>query len=429
MAHSIARLASAATAAPRSHTRILTLMVRDHTSYSFFFLYQEGGIRMSHTHPDMTDKDLEFMDAATQDSITRRWPKCGGNPSATDWMLRVSRDNPSPDDSSQRREMTPDDVMTCLEKADFFVFQLEEGSKTGYDHFQIFVQFSSATRLSSIRKSFTSRGFTAQYISPRQFSVSSCLAYCSKSKTRIEGPWTRGEASLPSTDTKTLLLEAENDLAEGSTTVDALLLNPETRGAARRHLTYLRAIEEASMRSRWSKTDRQVTGHLMWGPPRTGKTWSLTHERYDYNDVYRVTDWRNPWDSYQSQPILILDEFECQPDFHVLCQILEGYPMELPARYSNKFAAWNEVWIVSNADLEDLVELYRRQGVSESMLPSLPGRISEIVHHTAPGVEVSSIPESWLAMQERFQSCQGASGASPLDPDPRPSDASHTDSE
>lgn len=383
---------------------------------------------MSHTHPDMTSQDVDFMDAATQDSITKKWPKCGGNPSARDWMIRVSRDNPSPDDKEQRREMTPDDVMDCLEKASFFVFQLEEGSKTGYDHFQIFAQWESPTRFSSIRKSFMSRGWSVQYVAPRQFSVSSCLAYCSKEATRLEGPWTRGEAQLPSTDKETLLLEAENSLAEGSTTVDALLLNPETRGAARRHLNYLRAIEEAAMRSRWSKTDRHVTGHLMWGPPRTGKTWGLTHERYDYNDVYRVTDWVHPWDSYQSQRVLILDEFEAQVEFHLLCQILEGYPLELSARYSNGWAAWDTVWIVSNAPLEDLVDLYRRQGVSEAMLPSLPGRISEVIHHKAPGVEVSSIPESYLAMQNRFH-CQGASMASPLDPDQRPSDASQTDSD
>lgn len=384
---------------------------------------------MSHTHPDMTDKDLEFMDAATQDSITRRWPRCGGNPSAKDWMLRVSRDNPDPTDTSTRRIMTPDDVMTCLEKAAFFVFQLEEGSKTGYSHYQCFAQWESPTRLSSIRKSFTSRGWTVQYIAPRMYSVSSCLAYCSKSKTRIEGPWNRGEAQLPSTDKETLLTEAETSLAEGTTTVDALLLNPETRGAARRHLTYLRAIEEASMRSRWSKTDRTVTTHLMWGPPRTGKTWGLTHERYDYNDVYRVTDWVHPWDSYQSQRVLILDEFDpAQVDFHILCQILEGYPLELSARYSNRWAAWSDVWIISNASLDEIVEMYRAQGISESMLPSLPGRISEIIHHKAPGVESSSIPDDYTAMQNRFHR-QGASAASPLDPDRSPAGLSQTDSE
>ena len=384
---------------------------------------------MSHTHPDMTDQDVDFLNTANQDSIVKKWPRCGGNPSARDWMIRVSRDNPSPDDTSQRHDMTPDDVMACLEKASFLVFQLEEGSKTGYDHYQIFAQWDSPTRLSSIRKAFNSRGFTAQYIAPRMYSVSSCLAYCSKSKTRIEGPWNRGEASLPSTDAKTLLLEAENNLAEGTTTVDALLLNPETRGAARRHLNYLRAIEEAALRSRWSKTDRTVKTHLLWGPPRTGKTWSLTHERYDYNDVYRVTDWDHPWDSYQAQRVLILDEFEAQVDFHILCQILEGYPMELSARYANRWAAWSDVWIVSNATLEDLVDLYRQQGVSDSMLPSLPGRISEVIHHKAPGDEESSIPESYRMMQARFQSCQGASMASPLDPGQRPSDASQTDSE
>lgn len=323
-------------------------------------------------------------------------------------MIRISRDNPNPDNHDERREMSPEDVMDCLEKASFFVFQLEEGKENGYRHYQCFCQYDHPTRFSSIRKAFMSHGFTVQYVMPRQFSVASCLAYCSKESSRVEGPWTRGEATLPSTDAKTILLDAENQLAEGVTTVDALLLNPETRPAIRRHLNYLRAIEEAALRSRWSKTDRSVTTHLLWGPPRTGKTWSLTHQRYSYDQVYRITDWVHPWDSYRSQPILILDEFDPDDvDFHLLCQILEGYPLELSARYSNAWAAWNEVWIVSNADLDEIVESYRAQGISESMLPSLPGRISEIIHHEAPGVEVSSIPDDFTAMQERFH-CQGA---------------------
>ena len=362
---------------------------------------------MSNTKPDLTTQDEDFMDAATQDSITKRWPRCGGNPSARDWMIRISRDNPNPDNHDERREMSPEDVMDCLEKASFFVFQLEEGKENGYRHYQCFCQYDHPTRFSSIRKAFMSHGFTVQYVMPRQFSVASCLAYCSKESSRVEGPWTRGEATLPSTDAKTILLDAENQIAEGVTTVDALLLNPETRPAIRRHVTYLRAIEEAALRSRWSKTDRSVTTHLLWGPPRTGKTWSLTHQRYSYNDIYRITDWVHPWDSYRSQPILILDEFDPDDvDFHLLCQILEGYPLELSARYSNAWAAWSEVWIVSNADLDEIVESYRAQGISESMLPSLPGRISEIIHHTSPGVEVSSIPDDYRRMQERFH--QGA---------------------
>lgn len=383
---------------------------------------------MSHTKPDITPDDVDFLNTATQDSITKKWPRCGGNPSARDWMIRVSRSNPSPDDSSQRREMTPEDVMTCLEKASFFVFQLEEGSKTGYDHFQIFAQWESPTRFSSIRKAFMSRGWSVQYVAPRQFSVSSCLAYCSKAKTRIEGPWNRGEAQLPATDEKTLLLDTENNLAEGLTTVDDLLLNPETRPAVRRHLAYFRAIEEASLRSRWSKTDRSVTTHFLWGPPRTGKTWGLTHERYSYGDFYMVTDWSHPWDSYGQQRVLILDEFEAQCEFHLLCQILEGYPLELSARYANTWAAWSEVWIISNAPLEDIVDLYRGQGISEAMLPSLPGRVSEIIHHEAPGIESTSIPDDYRMMQERFH-CQGGFHGHPLDPSQSPAGFSQTDSD
>lgn len=385
---------------------------------------------MSHSKPDMSDSDLSFLDSnPTQEEAVRKWPRVGGNPSGTDWMLRISQNNPDPSDTSKRREMTHDEVFSCLEKASFIVFQLEEGKKNGYRHFQVFCQFSSATRLSSIRKGFTSRGFTVQFIAPRQFSVSSCLAYCSKEQSRIEGPWTKGEAKLPSTDTKEVLVDAENQLAEGLTSVDSLLLNPETRPACRVHLNWLRAIEEAAIREKWSKDDREVTTHFLFGPPRTGKTWSLTHERFQKGEFYSVTNWKNPWDSYRQQPVLILDEFESQPDFHFLCQILEGYPLELPARYLNRWAAWNEVWIISNASLNEIVEIYRQQGVEESMLPSLPGRIGEVIHHERPGVESSSIPVEFQKMKALFNPCQGVSVANPLDPGQSPKGLSQTDSD
>lgn len=390
----------------------------------------QGGRAMANHKPDMTEKDANFLSTSpSQEEAAKRWPKLRGNPSGTDWMLRVSQSNPDPCNTSQRREMTHSDIESCLEKASFMVFQLEEGKENGYRHYQIFVQFPSATRLSSIRKSFNSKGFSIQFIAPRQFSVSSCLAYCSKESTRIEGPWSHGEAKLPATDSKQLLLEAEQQLSDGTTSVATLLLNPETRSACRRHLNYLRAIEEAALKDKWSKTDRDVTTHLLYGPPRTGKTWSLTHSLYTYEDVYRVTDWKNPWDSYQGQKVLILDEFAAQPDFHLLCQILEGYPLELPARYMNKWAAWNEVWIISNENLQNLVSLYEAQGVSAEMLPSLPGRIGEVIHHTAPGIESSYIPKEYQTMKSMLNPCQGASMTSPLDPGQSPSGLSQTNPE
>lgn len=374
---------------------------------------------MAQTKPEMKDSDITFLENANQEDIVKRWPRTGGNPSATDWMIRISKNNPSPTDSEIRKEMTPEDVFSCLEKAVFVVFQLEEGKENGYRHYQCFAQFKSATRLSSIRKAFTSRGFTAQYIAPRQFSIASCLAYCSKTKTRLEGPWNKGEATLPPTDSKQLLLDCEAKLAEGSTTVNQLLLNFETQPAVRGHLNYLRAIEEAALREKWSNTDRDVKVHYLWGAPRHGKTWHLTHELYSYQEIYRVTSWKHPWDSYESQPVLILDEFDAQPDFHDLCQLLEGYPQELEARYSNRWAAWSEVWIVSNSPLESILKSYAAKGISEEMLPSLPGRISESIHWLDPQHQEISVPDEFASMQDRLKDfCKGGSMTNPLDPAP-----------
>jgi hypothetical protein len=82
------------------------------------------------------------------------------------------------------------------------------------------------------------------------------------------------------------------------------------------------------------------------GPTRSGKT------RYVLDNAkertYRITDYSHPWDAYQNQEIVIFDEFRSQLPIDAMLDLLDVYPVQLSARYRNRWALYREVWIVSN---------------------------------------------------------------------------------
>lgn len=73
-----------------------------------------------------------------------------------------------------------------------YIFQLEEGETNGTKHFQGVIKSINALRLSTLKDIINEahwelcRNWVASY------------RYCSKSKTRIDGPW----SNLPDTDVK-----------------------------------------------------------------------------------------------------------------------------------------------------------------------------------------------------------------------------------
>ncbi|AZN30393.1 hypothetical protein EJO69_08810 [Flaviflexus salsibiostraticola] len=59
--------------------------------------------------------------------------------------------------------------------------------------------------------------------------------------------------------------------------------------------------------------------------------------------------------------MLIIDEFRSQLDFSLMLNVLAGQPFELPARYENRWAAYSEVWVVSNRRLEQQYKDVQRE--------------------------------------------------------------------
>lgn len=89
---------------------------------------------------------------------------------------------------------------------------------------------------------------------------------------------------------------------------------------------------------------RQCT--YIYGDSRTGKT-SHVYNKHG-NDLFRAADGKNPFDNYNNQPVMLLDEYRATLPFSQFLQISDGYPYMLPCRFNNKLSCHSHLYIVSN---------------------------------------------------------------------------------
>lgn len=59
------------------------------------------------------------------------------------------------------------------------------------------------------------------------------------------------------------------------------------------------------------------------------------------------------FDFYQSQSVLVFEEFRSQIPISDMLNYLDVYPLMLPARYFNRVACYETIYITSNLSLEE----------------------------------------------------------------------------
>lgn len=148
---------------------------------------------------------------------------------------------------------------------------------------------------------------------------------------------------------------ARNDLADlydqiksGKTNAEIIESNPE-------YMFNIDQIERARQTIRedqYKDEFRQLEVTYIFGPTGTGKTRSVM-EKFRYRNVFRVTDYKHPFDGYKGQDIVILEEFRSSLEIQDMLNYLDGYPLELPCRYANKVACYTQVYIITNIDLAE----------------------------------------------------------------------------
>ena len=97
---------------------------------------------------------------------------------------------------------------------------------------------------------------------------------------------------------------------------------------------------------KYLKSSRNINVIYMYGKTGTGKT-TYVLKKYNYN-VFRVTNYKHPFDGYQDEQVILFEEFRDSLPISEMLNYLDKHPTKLKARYQDRVACYTKVYIVSN---------------------------------------------------------------------------------
>lgn len=198
----------------------------------------------------------------------------------------------------------------------FCIWQLERGEE-GTPHYQGYIIFKGNKRFNAI-KAINPRA----HWDIRRGTHQQAVDYCSKTDTRIDGPWTHGEAPKQGKRSDLLLLKEQLD---AGVSVKELWANPETFHIVSKYDRVPSLYRLATVPQRRFKTHVLV----LHGPPGLGKSYFPATV---YPDAYykNNTEW---WDGYEHQKVVVLDDFHSSWfPFTFLLQLLDRYPLNVQVK-------------------------------------------------------------------------------------------------
>lgn len=144
---------------------------------------------------------------------------------------------------------------------------------------------------------------------------------------------------------------------------------------------------------------RQVDVTYLYGESGVGKTRSI-FEKYGAENICRISSYSNgcKFDAYDGQNVLVFEEFDSQIPIKDMLNYLDIYPINLPARYFDKIARYEKVFITSN---EPLSEQYKDvQEEMPSTYKAFLRRINRILHLQKNGKIVKEKNEEPIEIKE-----------------------------
>ncbi len=223
-----------------------------------------------------------------------------------------------------------------------FLIGFEVGEK-GTQHIQGVFQFEQPKRFSTLREYFKNNHIE------RIHNLKSAIDYCKKDNDYMEF----GE--IVEQGQRTDIEAFTQAIIDGYSDVELLTEFPSQSQRFLHNIDKIRQIVLADYYQKNLRHNLKVI--FMSGDAGVGKT-RYIYERHNIADIYRVCSYENPFDNYKSQKILVLDEYNNQLNIQLLLNILDIYPLLLPARYNDKWACYEQVYVISNYDFDELFGIY-----------------------------------------------------------------------
>jgi len=224
-------------------------------------------------------------------------------------------------------------------KIDYAVFG-HELTEEGRPHLQGYVYFTNGVsgKSAQTRLGLSHGEFWAQQQKGLHIQASD---YCQKDENIA---FVHGEIPDPEDRAESAWDYILQMLETGATDSEIMRAYPAHFGRCRSGIAGMRMELLAEKVNTW----RDVQVEYIWGPTGTGKTRGILEGVEHPSDVYRVTDYKHPFDGYRGQSVLLLEEFRSSLPCEQMLVYLDGYYCELPCRYSNKISGWDKIYIVTN---------------------------------------------------------------------------------
>lgn len=198
----------------------------------------------------------------------------------------------------------------------YVIWQKEIG-ESGTPHYQGYIELSRQARLSQMKKMLPGAHWET-----RRGTREQARDYCTKSETKVEGPWEYGiwKESLQGkrTDLDNTILMANNK--EPREVI--IKANPHV------YIKYSKGVEAYIQvaRDKGNRTEKTRV-ELYIGIPGTGKSYNAAFEK----DAY----WKSPdkwWDGYTQQDVVVMDDFSGWLQWTQLLHIMDAYPCDVETK-------------------------------------------------------------------------------------------------
>lgn len=175
-----------------------------------------------------------------------------------------------------------------------------------------------------------------------------------KAETRVEGTFFEfGDLPKETEETAPKMHQLVAAVEAGKSTAEIIQENP---GFALKG-TGIDELRERLLSDHFRQENRAVEVSYLFGATGSGKTRSI-FEEHKAADICRITDYGKGgdirFDSYHGQSVLVLEEFHGQVPIATMLNLLDIYPLMLPARYYDRVACYTTVVITSNLALDKL---------------------------------------------------------------------------
>lgn len=249
----------------------------------------------------------------------------------------------------------------------------EVGCDTGTYHTHVYMAFQNAKEFLAIQ-----RRFYGAHIEVARGSHRENRDYIRKEGkwlddvkhgTSVPGTFEESGELLPEQDKQQKQSEAIFEMIEsGASNAEIIREYP----SAMNRIQHINATRQTLLEERYRKEFRKLYVEYLWGKTGVGKTRGIM-EKYGYENVYRVTNYQHPFDTYAGQDVLLLDEFRSSLTISEMLNYLDGYPLMLPCRFADRVACYTKVYVVSNIPFDQQY----------------------------PNVQIGE-PETWKAFSRRF---------------------------